>query len=108
MVEESTKLKTSVRDAARVERQRKLAETLRSQADAEARGEDAERAKNWEWTVEENEEWEKKLARKARRADFEFHGTRYILVRTEIKMANNSSQTTCMLRGGNIRRMWIT
>lgn len=58
-----------------MDRQRKLAETLRSQADAEARGEDAERAKNWEWTVEENEEWEKKLARKARRADFEFHGT---------------------------------
>ena len=75
VVEESTKLKTSARDAARLERQRKLAETLRSQADAEARGEDAERAKNWEWTVEENEEWEKKLARKARRADFEFHGT---------------------------------
>ncbi|KZV74978.1 SYF2-domain-containing protein [Peniophora sp. CONT] len=73
VVEESTKLKTSVRDAARLDRQRKLAETLRSQADAEARGEDAERAKNWEWTVEENEEWEKKLARKARRADFEFH-----------------------------------
>ncbi|VDB83145.1 unnamed protein product [Peniophora sp. CBMAI 1063] len=73
VVEESTKLKTSVRDAAKLERQRKLAETLRSQADAEARGEDAERAKNWEWTVEENDEWEKKLARKARRADFEFH-----------------------------------
>ena len=50
VVEESTKLKTSARDAARLERQRKLAETLRSQADAEARGEDAERAKNWEWT----------------------------------------------------------
>lgn len=33
-----------------------------------------ERDKNWEWTIEENEEWEKKLARKARRADFEFHG----------------------------------
>ena len=33
-----------------------------------------ERAKNWGWTIEENDEWEKKLARKARRADFEFHG----------------------------------
>jgi pre-mRNA-splicing factor SYF2 len=59
----------------RLEKQRKLAETLRLKADAEERGEDVERQKNWEWTIEENEEWEKKLARKARRADFEFHGT---------------------------------
>ena len=56
-----------------MERQRKLAETLRQRADAEERGEDVERAKNWEYTIEENDEWEKKLARKARRADFEFH-----------------------------------
>jgi pre-mRNA-splicing factor SYF2 len=47
---------------------------LRTKADAEERGEDVERDKNWEWTIEENEEWERKLARKARRADFEFHG----------------------------------
>ena len=43
--------------------------------DAEERGEDVERQKNWEYTIEENDEWEKKKARKARRADFEFHGT---------------------------------
>lgn len=43
-------------------------------ADAEDRGEDVERQKNWEYTIEENDEWEKKLARKKRRADFEFHG----------------------------------
>ena len=57
-----------------MERQRKLAETLRLKADAEERGEDVERKKNWEWTIEENEEWERKKARKARRADYEFHG----------------------------------
>jgi pre-mRNA-splicing factor SYF2 len=33
-----------------------------------------ERRKNWEYTIEENEAWEKRLKRKARRADFEFHG----------------------------------
>jgi hypothetical protein len=48
---------------------------LRTKADAEERGEDVEREKNWEWTIEENEAWERKLGRKARRADFEFHGT---------------------------------
>jgi pre-mRNA-splicing factor SYF2 len=47
---------------------------LRSQAEAEERGEDVERSKNWEWTIEDNENWEKKKARKARRADYEFHG----------------------------------
>ncbi|KAG2128965.1 hypothetical protein DEU56DRAFT_956907 [Suillus clintonianus] len=52
----------------RLERQRKLAEVLHTQAEAEDRGEDVERQKNWEWTIEENE------ARKARRADYEFHG----------------------------------
>ncbi|THV05710.1 SYF2-domain-containing protein [Dendrothele bispora CBS 962.96] len=73
LVEESTKSKITARDTARLERQRKLAETLRLKADAEERGEDVERAKNWEYTVEENDAWEKKQARKARRADFEFH-----------------------------------
>ena len=74
LVEESTKAKVTIRDAARLERQRKIAEVLRQKADAEDRGEDVERQKNWEWTIEENHNWEKKLARKARRADFEFHG----------------------------------
>ncbi|KAF8830150.1 hypothetical protein HHX47_DHR2000622 [Lentinula edodes] len=73
LIEESTKLKVTARDTARLERQRKLAETLREKADAEERGEDVNRAKNWEYTIEENDAWEKKLARKKRRADFEFH-----------------------------------
>lgn len=64
----------TARDTARLERQRKLAETLRTKAEAEERGEDVEREKNWEWTIEDNDNWEKKKARKARRADFEFHG----------------------------------
>ena len=73
LIEESTKAKVSVKDAARLDRQRKLAEIMRQKADAEERGEDVERQKNWEWTIEENDEWEKKQTRKARRADFEFH-----------------------------------
>jgi len=73
LIEEAGKAKISVRDLARLEKERKLAEILRLKADAEERGEDVERDKNWEWTIEENEEWERKLARKARRADFEFH-----------------------------------
>ncbi|TFK75725.1 SYF2-domain-containing protein [Pluteus cervinus] len=73
LVEESAKAKVTARELARVERQRKLLETLRTKNDAEERGEDVERIKNWEYTIEDNDEWEKKKARKARRADFEFH-----------------------------------
>ncbi|TFK32065.1 SYF2 splicing factor-domain-containing protein [Crucibulum laeve] len=73
LIEDSAKAKVTARDAARLEKQRKLAEVLRAKADAEELGEDSERQKNWEWTIEENDYWEKKLARKARRADFEFH-----------------------------------
>jgi pre-mRNA-splicing factor SYF2 len=80
VIEESNKAKTTVRDQIRLEKQRKLAETLRLKADAEERGEDVERAKNWEWTIEDNDEWEKKQARKARRADFEFHGAPHVLL----------------------------
>ncbi|KAI0267308.1 SYF2-domain-containing protein [Gloeopeniophorella convolvens] len=73
VIEESSKSRSAARDLVRLEKQRRLAETLRLKADAEERGEDVERQKNWEWTIEENEEWEKKLSRKSRRADFEFH-----------------------------------
>ncbi|EIW79687.1 SYF2-domain-containing protein [Coniophora puteana RWD-64-598 SS2] len=73
LVEESVKAKMTARETARLDRQRKLAETLRLKVDAEERGEDVERQKNWEWTIEDNDNWEKKKARKARRADFEFH-----------------------------------
>ncbi|CAE6469967.1 unnamed protein product [Rhizoctonia solani] len=71
--EEHNKAKFSVKQAARLERQRKLAETLRESMDAEERGEDMERKKNWEYSIEENDEWEKRKARKERRADFQFH-----------------------------------
>jgi pre-mRNA-splicing factor SYF2 len=61
----------------RLDRQRKLAEIMRQKVDADERGEDIERHKNWEWTIEENDEWEKKQSRKNRRADFEFHSESY-------------------------------
>ncbi|TRM66906.1 SYF2 splicing factor-domain-containing protein [Schizophyllum amplum] len=61
-----------VRDEARLARQRKIAEELRLKADA-SDPEDVERAKNWSYSIEENDEWEKKLQRKRRRADYEFN-----------------------------------
>ncbi|KAG1769569.1 mRNA splicing factor SYF2 [Suillus occidentalis] len=64
LIEESARATMTMRDAARPERQRKLAED---------RGEDVERQKNWEWTIEENDNWARNKAWKARRADYEFH-----------------------------------
>lgn len=48
---------------------------MRTKQDAEERGEDLDRKKNWEYTIEENDEWEKKKRRKERNADFQFRGT---------------------------------
>ncbi|KAG8961656.1 hypothetical protein FRC03_005113 [Tulasnella sp. 419] len=73
LVEEHTRQKTSARELVRLEKQRKLAETLREKTEAEDRGEDVDRKKNWEYTVEENDEWEKRQARKKRRSNFEFN-----------------------------------
>ena len=73
-------MRLTARDEARRERQLKLAETLRLKTEAEERGEDVERKKNWEYTIEENDLGEKKKKRKERNADFEFHGEFRLLV----------------------------
>ncbi|KAG9019590.1 hypothetical protein FRB90_000054 [Tulasnella sp. 427] len=73
LVDESAKAKVTARDLARQEKQRKLAETLRERIDAEEQGEDVDRKKNWDYTIEENDEWEKRQARKKRRSNFEFN-----------------------------------
>lgn len=104
LIEESAKAKITVRDAARLDRQRKLAEALRQKADAEERGDDVERHKNWEWTIEENDNWEKKLARKARRADFEFHGGQIHLFGF-LAADDCSLQMMLMQRDGDIRKI---
>ena len=62
------------RDMVRLKWQKKLVEMPQTQAEAEEKGEDVEWVKDWEWTIKENENWEKTLARKAWRADYEFYG----------------------------------
>lgn len=52
---------------------------LREKADAEDRGEDTERKKNWEYTIEENDAWEKKMKRKVGRGDSDFNGKLFSL-----------------------------
>jgi pre-mRNA-splicing factor SYF2 len=65
----------TAKEIQRLEKQRKLAQTLRLKADAEANGEDMERKKNWQWSIEENERWEKKMEEQKIKMDTDFHST---------------------------------
>lgn len=64
----------TAKELQRLEKQRKLAQALRLKADAEEMGEDMERRKAWEWSIEQNERWEAKQAQSAIRGDTHFHG----------------------------------
>lgn len=71
-MEDHQKSKVTAKELQRLEKQRKLAQTLRLKADAEGNGEDLERKKAWEWSIEQNEQWEKKLAQKDGNEDGSF------------------------------------
>lgn len=43
-------------------------------AEARETGEDLERKKAWEYSIEDNEKWDKKQERKKSRGDFSFTG----------------------------------
>lgn len=47
------------------------------QLDAQETGEDLDRKRNWEYTIEEDEAWNKRMEKKKRNADYEFHGKVY-------------------------------
>jgi len=65
LIAEHQKAKTSAKELAFLEKKKRLAETLREQADAEQTGEDLQRNKNWSYSIEDSERWDKKLADKA-------------------------------------------
>ena len=73
----------TAKDLQRLEKQRKLAQTLRLKADADENGEDLERKKAWEWSIEQNDRWEAKQAESAVRGDTNFHGESACYVRME-------------------------
>ncbi|GAA5862161.1 hypothetical protein JCM3774_004804 [Rhodotorula dairenensis] len=64
--------RASARTLAKLERKRQQAEAMGEKARAAETGEDLERKKNWEYSIEDNERWDKKQARKERRADYSF------------------------------------
>lgn len=81
-MEDHQKAQVTAKELARLEKQRKLAQTLRLKAEAEENGEDIERKKNWEWTIEDNERWQAKLEEQKVKQDTHFHSTSFYLVLT--------------------------
>lgn len=56
-------------ESKRLERKRRQAEAMGEKLEAMETGEDLERKRNWEYTLEDNEKWNKKQEKKERRAD---------------------------------------
>jgi len=59
-------------ESKRLERKRKQAEAMGEKLEAMETGEDLERKRNWEYSLADNEAWNKKQAKKERRVDVGF------------------------------------
>ena len=66
---EHTRLTTDTSALAALERKREAAEKKLLRADTEAAGEDFERKRAWDWTVEESEKWDKRMEKKSKHRD---------------------------------------
>lgn len=75
LIDETSTTRANARNAIKLERKRKQAEAMGEKAEARETGEDLERKRAWEYSIEDNEKWDKKVARKGRRADFTFTGS---------------------------------
>ncbi|GAA6026944.1 hypothetical protein JCM8097_005984 [Rhodosporidiobolus ruineniae] len=72
VIAEVNATRATARTLARLERKRAQAEAMGEKQRAHETGEDLERKTNWEYSVEDNEKWDKKLEKKKRRGQFEF------------------------------------
>lgn len=73
LVSDHQKRQVTAKEIARLEKQKKLAQTLRLKEEAEANGEDLERKKAWEWSIEQDERWSKKMEEREERSDNRYH-----------------------------------
>lgn len=74
LIADHQKSKVTAKELQRLEKQRRLAQMLRTKAEAEENGEDLERRNAWKWSIEQNERWEKKQEESAERGDATFNG----------------------------------
>ncbi|GBC08335.1 hypothetical protein RclHR1_08030012 [Rhizophagus clarus] len=86
--EEHQRKKTNPRELIRQERKREGAEKLLAKQQAEERGEDYERSKFWEYSIESVEKWEKKQEKKAKKSDVAFTDYNQVAHKTYKKQIN--------------------
>jgi hypothetical protein len=79
LVSDENRRHATNRENKRLERKKRIAEAMGEKLEAEEAGEDLERKRNWTYSIEDNERWDKKKARKERRAQFEFTGDDWFL-----------------------------
>ncbi|KAJ9125309.1 hypothetical protein QFC22_000266 [Naganishia vaughanmartiniae] len=61
LIEDHQKTRTTAREVARLEKQKRLAENLREKINADEAGDDVQRKKNWNYSIEQNERWEERM-----------------------------------------------
>lgn len=66
---EAQRLSTDPAELTALNRRRAIAAHKLSRAEAEADGEDFERKRAWDWTVEESEKWDRRMAKKEKHRD---------------------------------------
>ena len=69
VIAEHKRLKTDPSQIAKLDRKKAEAEMKLAKQDAEDAGEDYERKRAWDWTMEESLAWDKRLAEKQRNRD---------------------------------------
>lgn len=72
MTNERVGIRNAAKEYAQAERAKRLAEMVQEKTDA-MDGVDVQRAKAWEYSIEDNDAWEKKLRKDRATADFRFH-----------------------------------
>ncbi|KAJ9097363.1 hypothetical protein QFC19_006831 [Naganishia cerealis] len=73
LIEDHQKTRTTAREVARLEKQKRLAENLREKINAEEAGDDVQRKKNWNYSIEQNERWEERMKLNEEKARREFN-----------------------------------
>jgi pre-mRNA-splicing factor SYF2 len=69
VIAEHKRMKLNPQHLSKLDRKKAEAEIKLAKADAEDAGDDFERKRAWDWTMEESEAWDRRLAEKQRNRD---------------------------------------
>ncbi|KAG0141779.1 hypothetical protein CROQUDRAFT_67939 [Cronartium quercuum f. sp. fusiforme G11] len=72
VVAEANRSHATAKEVARLERKKAQAIALGQRTEASAAGEDVERKRAWQYSIEDNERWDKKMKQKQSRGNHEF------------------------------------